>query len=374
MSHILRKKRLGATSLLVVLGVGMFMIVVVSGIAALSLREQQQTRNTEFSNRALQTAEAGVKAAVQKLVDDPTYQKIGCDVEGSGYEDVVPNNDLNQEITCIEVKNTFKTFEGFNNMDRATQLTIDTSDSPGPKSMQLRWHSKTLDENKNLAQYALPGSGPFYPSVAQYDANKYAASVELTFIYWAKGNFGSSAQTAPQIATVFFTPGQEDKAKGFNGLSNNEVNSKCENQEPNIPNLGEYRCVTNPNSIYGFDLSKAIRIADGTAQNYNFVVRIKPRYANMHFQFTAYDVNNNPIDMKSDKAQIDVTARSGNLYRRIRAEKTVSPSSLESVFDSVLYAGNGANDQANTRRDICKSMVVRSNNSLAPATGVVPCN
>ena len=95
---------------------------------------------------------------------------------------------------------------------------------------------------------------------------------------------------------------------------------------------------------------------------------------NMHFQFTAYDVNNNPIDMKSDKAQIDVTARSGNLYRRIRAEKTVSPSSLESVFDSVLYAGNGANDQANTRRDICKSMVVRSNNSLAPATGVVPCN
>ena len=73
--HINSRKP-GVTSLLFVLVIGLLLVVMVAGIAALTVREQQQASNTEQSNRALQTAEAGVKAAVQKLDSDSNY-KIG---------------------------------------------------------------------------------------------------------------------------------------------------------------------------------------------------------------------------------------------------------------------------------------------------------
>lgn len=351
-----------------VLAVGMFMIVLVSGIAALSLREQQQVRNTEFSNRALQTAEAGVRVAVQKLSADPNYTKTGC-APGPDYENIIQDTSLNQEITCIEVNNSFSSYEGSVEHDKAKQLTIETPASvKGPNSLQLRWHSKTQDQDNGLGQYALPNSGPFYPTIPQYDNGKYAASIEMTFIFWPRNsNFNGSDPTKQlQTATIFFTPGQDDKSQ-----PSNSVTSKCQNQAPNIQNLGEYRCVTNPISSTGFDLSKAVRIPDGTAQNYNFMVRIKPRYKDTNFQFTAYDVDGRIINTKSNNAQIDVTARTGDLYRRIKAEKVIVPAVLESLFDSVLYAGNGSNDSAN--RDICKNLVVRANGALAPTSSAPLC-
>jgi hypothetical protein len=75
--------------------------------------------------------------------------------------------------------------------------------------------------------------------------------------------------------------------------------------------------------------------------------------------------------LKSDKAQIDVTARTGDLYRRIKAEKVIAPTVLDNLFDSVLYAGNGSNDSSS--RDICKNLVVRENGTLAPASSAPLC-
>lgn len=353
----------GATSLLVVLGLGLFMIVLVSGIAALSLREQQQARNTEFSNRALQTAEAGVKAAVQKLSSNPNFTKEGC-APGVDFENVIPNNDLNQEITCIEIKNKFSAYEGFSEQDKATQLIIETpATDKGPNSIQLNWHSNTLDEN--LASYAY-GSNAFYPVVQGYN---YAASIEMNFIFWPRNtNFnGSDLTKQMQTATIFFTPGRPDQSQPSNG-----VDSMCQGQ-PGVTVSGDYRCVTKSAvSNTGFDLSRALRIPTGTSQDYNMVVRIKPRYEKTHFQFIAYDADGKQIGIKSTRAQIDVTARTGDLYRRIKAEKVIVPTSLESLFDSVLYAGNGSND--NSSRNICKNLVVRADGSLAPTTDAPICS
>lgn len=362
MKSVLAIKKPGVTSLLVVLAIGMFMIVLVSGIAALSLREQQQARNTEFSNRALQTAEAGVKAAVQKLSANPNYEKTGCP-PGDEFKDVIPNNELNQEITCIEVKNHFESYEGFVERDKASQLTIlaPTGSGTGAKTLQLRWHSKTLDQN--LAAYALPVSGPFYPTSHNSDY-QWAAPVEMTFVFWPTGTINRSDEI--RTATVFFTPGNTDKS-----LPSNGIDTKCQGQL-GATNLGDYRCVTNPGSNVGFDLGSALRLAGGdSSTNYHYAVRIKPRYTNTHFQFTAFDRDGKQMNLKSTKAQIDVTARTGDLYRRIKAEKVIIPTALESLFDSVLYAGASSTD--NISRNICKNLVVRSNGTLAPTSSAPIC-
>lgn len=355
MQRLIKSKYSGATSLLVVLALGMFMIVLVSGIAALSLREQQQTRNTEFSNRALQTAEAGVKVAVQKLSANPNYTKTGC-APGPDFENIIQDSSLNQEITCIEVKNSFDSYEGFAEGDKSSQLIIKApAVNLGIKNVQLRWHSKTLDAV--LPNYAMPNSGPFYPT-SQNPAYQWASSVEMTFIYWPVGPTISGDNI--KIATVFFTPGNQD-------LAHTAISTKCEKQS-GAANLGEYRCVTNPSSSEGFDLSSVLGV-DST--NHDYVVRIKPRYTDTHFQFTAYDKNKKQMNIQSTKAQIDVTARSGDLYRRIKAEKVIAPTVLDSLFDSVLYAGAGSSD--NTTRDICKNLVVRANGTLAPTTSAPLC-
>lgn len=347
----LSTKQPGVTSLLVVLGIGLFMMVLVSGIAALSLREQQQARNTEFSNRALQTAEAGIKAAVQKLSEDPGYTKTDCP-PGVDFEDVIPSNDLNQEITCIEVKSTFSTYQGQADIDKASQLIINApAANLGMKSVQLRWHSKTLDPI--LASYVLPSTGQqsnLYPT-SQNPPYQWAASPEITFIYWPIGNI--SAANNIKTATVFFTPGRDDQAHP-------EISTKCVGQS-GATNTGDYRCVTNGDLPAGFDISSIVGV-DPT--QYNYAVRIKPRYTNMHFQFTAFDKDGKQMNLQSNKAQIDVTARTGDLYRRVKAEKLISPGVLESLFDSVLYAGAGANDTS--ARSICKKLVVRSNGAIAP--------
>ena len=86
------KKRPGVTSLLFVLVLGLLITIMVAGLAALTVREQQKTQNTDLGNRARQTAEAGVQAAVQKLSSNPNYEKTTCTDTNNEYAALNANN------------------------------------------------------------------------------------------------------------------------------------------------------------------------------------------------------------------------------------------------------------------------------------------
>lgn len=357
------KSHPGVTSLLVVLGLSLFMITLVSGIAALSLREQQQTRNVEFSNKALRIAEAGVKVAAQRLATDPGYTKTSCE-PGTDYAGIMSDGDSSQAVTCVEVRSDFTAYEGFVERDKSSQLIIDTPpENKGPNSIELSWYHKTLDQE--LSEYAYPNSS-FYPT-AQNPLYKWAPSIEMNFVYWPKNNNLGTPGASMQTATIFFTPGRPDQ-------SQNGVDTQCEGQS-GVSMPGQYRCMTKsaPGKT-GFDLSRALRMPGGTSsQDYNFMIRTKPRYKETHFQLVAYDVDGKPINVKSTSAQIDITARAGGTYRRIKAEKTIIPTVLDNLFDSVLYVGNGSNDEPGVTRDICKNLVVKADYTLAPTSNAPLC-
>lgn len=348
----------GVTSLMLVLAIGLVLTVMVGGITALTIREQQKASNTELSNRALQTAEAGVDAAVQLLAKNPNYSKTGCE-PGNDFGNVV--SDPNQQITCIEVKSLFNNFEGYLERDRTSTFLLNSPlcdpngdinagcTNTSANSLMVRWNS-SADVKNNFSCSA--DNSCFYASSAGYN---HAAGMELSFIYWPKNNPANMS-----TATVFVMPGSDDK--GFSATNNRTpVKSRCDDQSGFDKSwLGDYKCATT-NSDKGFNIQNSLGIS-GDINSYTIAIRITPRYTNTHYQLAAYNLNGDQVLLKATKAQIDVTAKVSNLYRRVKAEKVIIPGSVESVFDSALYSGKGVDDMGS--KDICKSFKVNADGSL----------
>jgi len=341
----------GITSLLFVLAISLVLIVMVGGIAALTVREQQQASNTELSNRALQTAEAGVKAAVAKLSTTPTYSKGACGTadENAGILGLIITD---QSITCATVTSLFSTtYEGFLEVDRTTQFIYAPAvNSDTPYYLKLSWNAPSLGDP---ADAALASTLGLYP--AADDTYKSAAMVEMNIVYWPKANANAESF---KNATLLFAP---------------DNNSNTKNPFANTCSGGTYSCTTTDVSgaIKGFSIATATGIAAANVGNYNYAIRITPRYKGTHFAFAAY--KNGGIDIapaQSNKAQIDITAKVGNLYRRVKAEKIILPSAIETIGTSVLYAGRGSNDNASC--GITKAAVVDSvTYQIVPGSGSI---
>ena len=347
-NKIINNKQKGVTSILVVIAVSVILTIIIGGIAALTVREVRQASNTELSNRALQTAEAGVKAMVQKLNSNPTYKKTDC--AAGEFANVV--SDSSQVITCITATSQFTgSYESYLEKDRATQIFLGeaysstaSSTSNTPQYLKVSWNEKTLDI-KNFNEVPYPSLGDLYPDS---DGYKYAAAMEITIISWPSA--GLSATNA-EVATIFVMPGRGDE--GYTkATGRTQVTTTCSEQEA-------YNCSTvNTATKPGFDIFAAL------GKSYNsttkFAVRVKPRYANTHYKIEAYNSAGAAVNIQSSKAQIDVTAKVGTLYRRVKADKTVLPSSVENVFDSVLFSGDNV-VSATADKDICKNIITKRN-------------
>ena len=337
----------GITSILVVIAVAVILTTIIGGIAALTVREIRQASNTERSNRALQTAESGVKAMAQKLNTDPTYEKTTCDP--TAFSNIL--SDPNQQITCITSTSKFSgIYESFLDKDNATQVflgeayTATAADANNtPVYLKVSWNNKNLD-NPQTSTY----TGPLYPASDGYNS---PAAMEISLISWP--NAGISGSNS-EVGTIFLMPGRDDAgaALGLTGKPTaGQVKSTC-----NLPN--DYTCSTNDTTAgkVGFNIFAALGKSQNTSTK--FALRIKPRYANTHFKIEAYNAGGTLVNIQSSKAQIDVTAKVGELYRRVKAEKLVLPSSVENVFDSVLFAGNNKGDPAGA--GICKNLITKN--------------
>ena len=347
----------GITSILVVIAVAVILTTIIGGIAALTVREIRQASNTERSNRALQTAESGVKAMAQKLNTDPTYEKTNCDptkesdktTSTSAFSGIL--TDSNQQITCITSTSKFSgIYESFLDKDNATQVflgeayTATAADANNtPVYLKVSWNNKNLD-NPQTSTY----TGPLYPASDGYNS---PAAMEISLISWPSAGISGSNS---EVGTIFLMPGRDDAGAAL-GLPGRpiagQVKSTC-----NPAN--DYTCSTNDTTAgkVGFNIFAALGKSQNTSTK--FALRIKPRYANTHFKIEAYNAGGTLVNIQSSKAQIDVTAKVGELYRRVKAEKLVLPSSVENVFDSVLFAGNNKGDPAGA--GICKNLITKN--------------
>ena len=346
-AYSIKSKHPGVTSLLFVLAIGLLLVIMVAGIAALTVREQQQASNTELSNRALQAAEAGVKAAAQKLEADSNYTKADC-APGSDFSTLSLGS--GQSISCITVSRVSQGgWSGYVESDKSQEFFAgpDFSEAPNsPGYLKIEWNDPGLGDSSNPV-FSIPPAKLYPPSIAGYNN---AALIELNVIYWPTRDANPDSF---RTETFLIAP----------------VNSSTSDTDANVrrgvkatcSSGNGYNCTTtNAAGQQGFNVKTALNLglAD-SVDNYNFDIRIVPRYANTHFKLSAFGTDGAVVakNLLSNYAQIDVTAKSGNLYRRIKAQKQIKPTIYDSVFTSVLYTGKGTNDDS--QRDICKNFAVR---------------
>jgi len=394
MKNLLNSKKPGVTSLLVVLVLGLILTVMVAGISTLALREQQQATNTDFSNRALQVAESAVKVASNYLTTNATYNKPGCALPNTDpiYSTInALNQQSNQGISCIEIKNIYDDqADGAIDNDRSTEFimgpdaNIDSGAAGGktPRYISLYWHN---DLDPRVSSNFYPNDQSLYPSTEGYS---YPASIEMTILWWPRNTLAGTSgyPMAVNSKTIFVMPGRDSSS---DSLASSTVQTGCVGQNKSgddnhtaqtDTDLSPYTCGTSYSIVSGatkkgFDLLPILQTVTPpvvstdfatTANKYNIAIRIKPRYIGTHFQINAFDTGGGAIqNMKSSRTKIDVTARYGDVYRRIIAEKYVGLSVLDNVFDTVLYAGKGGSGD-NKNYNICKKLVIIKDSNLEP--------
>lgn len=349
--------------MLVVTGMALVFVAIITGLTALSVRQSQQARDTDLSNRALAAAESAAQDAAQRLRTNSSEEYKSCDPNDiakstfnntpggpTEYKNATKPTlstaqDNQTSIVCRTVTSSGTEIDGQINRDSDTQinLTIDTVQTIG-----LLWNNPGLGDS----QQDLPGAINPYPPFSGASSYPYPAALELTLLYWPKNLntvfLQGDNNSGIRQKTVLFMPGRNNigyvPGSSPPVIINKSPSSVCAHSSPNM----------------GYDCYVAIDIATvfgGANPNTdNMALRIKPRYADTHFnarffQNPSSNIFSTPTaQVKNSKAVIDVTAKVGDLYRRIKAELPIQNLSW---FDSVLYTNKG----------ICKNLKVFDDHS-----------
>lgn len=315
-SSTIKQHPMGATSLLVVTAIALVFIAIITGLTALSVREARQALDTDLSNRALAAAESSARDAAVWVSQNPGQEYTDCantSPASLGKYDIDTSADNQTSIVCRTVTINTTQVNQLIKKDDASQIYLYLPTGPGANTMRLEWG--TLNQNVLPASYEaytnLPAGSP--------------AAIEVTAVYW------SSSGTNPVAS------GQDPSTA---------VTTNATILLPSAAN-----CASGGNYLCRVDLNLDTLVPG--AVNKNIIVQLKARYsdAKVNAQFYRGSVNTSPVTVQQSRAVIDVTAKVGNLYRRIQAEKPLGNNSF-------------VTDVLNSNASICKNMTVNADFSL----------
>jgi hypothetical protein len=351
----------GATSLLVVVGLAMLLLVIVTGLTVLSVRESRQALNTDLSNRALAAATATAQDAAQLLNANPNLQVPSCDPTSTAPQDKItgldnnPNHltatdietptlsnaaDNQTSIQCRTITSVASTFTQQINKDKSTEFFTYLPNNTPVSKLKLLWGDGTTD----VSSFATSPFPTVWPRLTP-------AAMEITLVFWPKvagqpGTIAAPPADGLPVRTVVLLPTQ--------------TQTSTTDPSPNSSTVSGVSCGGGKTGVLGnayscsSDISLGSILGNGAnAANYNIVVKLKSRYVdNTPVQVQFFNTASaNPVDIQSSIATIDITAKVGDLYRRIQAQKPVGSNSF---IDDVLYS----------KAKICKNLVVKQDYGL----------
>lgn len=348
--------------MLVVSAFALLFIALVIGLSAVSIREQKQSGDTDMTNRAILLAESGIADAFSTLENNPAYREKVCtqklDGDGNGW-------------TCRTITTTPGEPEGSLERDESDLIRADKAEFENPDGTKtpVRYSTNLVVNYCNEADvkagidcdlsdgnpFSTTNPYPTYPPVV-----KAPAVLELSFIHWkaastdpdpSGGNNDVNQPGDIKVKTYLVDPAMADQSP-LHGAP--KITSTCSS----TPNPSGYYCQTSDIDI-GTQLG-------GAAKDYRTVVKLKSRYNSSHYKmtFTNSGMNtyfgkpsNSPVPVPATNFLIDVTAKSGNVYRRTIARRKIEQTVSEGVFDNALFAVSS----------ICKNMTVKNDLSLNAA-------
>lgn len=316
----------GITSLLLVIAMSLIFVVMIVGLTSLSIRESRQAVYNDLSSRALEAAESSVRDAAQWIDSNPGKSYPQCDgSDTSGgltqlqaeylikYDmDSSPTNPTS--IVCRTVTLSTSTPTSTILRDQSTQIMTYLPNNAGVDSMSIAWSDPNDLPGINIPNIS---AANLYPTLASYwNNNNYPAALEISAIYWTRT-----------------TPITSDLPINTSIIMPSKTN-----------------CTTslNTDGYYCHATIKLSTLATTTPLSKNIVIRIRARYHKATYTAKFFN-GTTPVEVQPANAHIDVTAKVGDLYRRITAEKPLPGLNRgNSYIDDVLYSDG----------NICKNLTV----------------
>jgi hypothetical protein len=313
----------------------------------LSIRQSQQARDTDLSNRALAAAQAAARDAASWIRQNPGDQYPNCNDSRTNLTKPVLDTaaDNQVSIVCRTVQTSSATLSGQLAADDSVQFNTSANQV---QKVKFEWNKLGTDSNNGFFTNNAINTQWYDLKDAYAALGSQPATLEVSIIYWPTGALPPNLP----ISTVVLLPGRQDKSpfRTPNGIPSN--------YNPYVQtNILSSSC--GPSSTGQYSCNAIINLGDLTNTNptaTRYMVRVHSRFNQASYQASFY--NSNPTNGTPDatavssKALIDVTAKAGNLYRRLQAELPIGGSSL---FDAVVYSS----------QPICKNLSVERDYSLA---------
>lgn len=394
----------GAAAMLVTTAMALLFVILVVALSWLSIREQRLAGDTDLSNRAISSAEAGLKDGFALLANDSDYRESSCDEFKTKSPATADNN-----WQCRIIDDSPGPVRLFARKDQPRKALIydaNYNKAIKPPATPIADYSETgVRYATDFEVYWCKVDGPkcdtpnsfpsYYPDVTTYQTSDLPATLELTFTYWKSSQAvapGTGAPSGDGGGNVNKPSSADDKgsAPTYN-LENcpacadrniddsSAINTKTVMLYP-VTGIGDvspaaghhnigvkcdaqvalktgYYCksdkVSLPATIYGD--------SEANAYKYRLIFSATPRYADSFIEARFYNDNiatttsfpsgtklqGDIVPVPASSIIVDVTAKSGNVYRRLTAYKAKTTEARADIFAGV-YSGV----------DICKNMEV----------------
>ena len=311
----------GITSLLVVSAIALVFSTIIVGLTSLSIKEAKQALSNDLSNRALAAAVSSAQDASAWVKDNPGKQYPNCDGTGQAPTtfnpttanvnntslikyDLTSSSQTNYKtsIVCRTVTISTNTPTGQINKDQTVEFFTFLPNGPGATKLNIKWGT-----NKKALTVADSDMYPVYPDTASlinYPVDA-AASIEISAVYWPS-TANTQAYLPINSSLIVPTSTPKDLSPSIS-TSYITTGSSCST----IVKINDYAC--------NVTVDLAHYTGTDNPSNDKIIIILRSRYKNTDYQAKFFDSSNNLLTVNPSQAIIDVTAKVGNYYRRIRA-------------------------------------------------------
>lgn len=354
-----RNRERGAVSIFIVIFTALLVTVVTASFIQLMIRNQQQASNNDLSQRAYDSAMAGVEDAKRALValkscdnDSSTLcsnlrsalinrGKTDCQILGDNSvnvatftngEVVIGDVAKNQAYTCVRVTVNTASYKG--HLEKNTSVVIPLhSEDPTDLSIvgvRISWFS-TGDVNPTApATYPI---GTPLPKEVDWPVTR-PPIMRSQLIQFQRGNLSLNSFDTPgnpNAKTLFLYPSR------FGGNQNFDSDGRLSTGSRN--NLATARCDTTYTQR-GYACSTDVTIPALTGiPSRNAYLQLTSLYNAATYEIQLLGANGTIINFNNVQPNVDSTGRASDLFRRVSARVSIKDGFSTQYPDAALYLG-----------------------------------
>ncbi len=323
----------GAVAMISVVLFSIIISILAMAYARTIIAQQRQSVNYDLSTRAYYAAEAGVQDAIRELNTNADVLKDGQDTckNGAQYLGGSADGTLGDSqgalaYTCQLVDPTPSVLSGSTTSD-SVLWQIKPAAPTGSYKVTINWSNPSSGDPELVPR----GDGSkLMPPVESWADNGYHPLLRASFILApanaTRSDYGQEVfflNPTSQTATDIIVNPQAGVQQNASKVTNN---AKCLGG-----NNGAYKC------------TQTFSVPSGLVNSGSLYLVVHSVYAKTNYKVSLADaVTGKEIGFKNNVVTVDVTAKAGNVFRRVKQQVPVDGGYKESWFDaSGLVVGDG---------------------------------